>query len=379
MQQKDNFIHTLGDTLYHLQSIPHDGVILLGDFNDRQMNWEREHNNSELKNELYDLVSSVNMTQVINEPTHYSHSTWNLLDLIITSSPNDITQCGTLPPIGSSHHSVVYCKTQCITCDKCHERIVWDYKHADWNKLNDEIEQRKLQSIVPMYEDIDKCYEHWLSGFLDILRKYIPMRPVNIKTKDKPWITSEVKRLIRHHDRLFNKYKQTRSQRHHDIYRIAKYEARISIDQAKEHHRNRLAEKLADPHYTPKDYWKLNHQLLGNSQHTHIPALLHEGHAVTEPQENAELFNAFFASHSSTPTNDILTDRHSARREICSMNNFQITVNETRCILQKLNTNKANGPDHISNTILKMTAQAIAPSLTALMNRSLTLQQYPED
>ena len=56
------------------------------------------------------LVSRHGLSQIINEPTRITDQTASLLDLIITDVPNDIIQTGTLSPVGTSDHAVVFCK-----------------------------------------------------------------------------------------------------------------------------------------------------------------------------------------------------------------------------------------------------------------------------
>ena len=53
-----------------------------------------------------------------------------------------------------------------------------------------------------------------------------------------------------------------------------------------------------------------------------------------------------------------------------------ITVQEVISVIKKLNPNKANGDDNISNRILKETREEIAPSLCTLFNKSIRQEKY---
>ena len=55
------------------------------------------------------------------------------------------------------------------------------------------------------------------------------------------------------------------------------------------------------------------------------------------------------------------------------------TVEEVQHMLQRLDTEKANGPDAISARMLNHTASAIAPSVTELFNLSIRTGQLPKD
>ena len=52
------------------------------------------------------------------------------------------------------------------------------------------------------------------------------------------------------------------------------------------------------------------------------------------------------------------------------------TVIET---LKAANSNKATGPDNIPVRVLKIAAEILSPSLTAIFNRSLSMGIYPDD
>jgi hypothetical protein len=65
----------------------YDTLLILGDFNDRCLQWNDDHNLSELRARLRDLTSMNNLYQMITEPTHYTDHSAYLLDLIFTDSP----------------------------------------------------------------------------------------------------------------------------------------------------------------------------------------------------------------------------------------------------------------------------------------------------
>ena len=61
-----------------------------------------------------------------------------------------------------------------------------------------------------------------------------------------------------------------------------------------------------------------------------------------------------------------------------SLGNFQITIEEVHTILKSLDKNKSSGPDEIPPIVLSQCANYLAPSLCALINKSLELGQFPE-
>ena len=55
-----HFMQSITDSIIQINGLGHSGIFLLGDFNDRRQTWSSDHN-SELKNELFDLVTSMNI------------------------------------------------------------------------------------------------------------------------------------------------------------------------------------------------------------------------------------------------------------------------------------------------------------------------------
>ena len=59
--------------------------------------------------------------------------------------------------------------------------------------------------------------------------------------------------------------------------------------------------------------------------------------------------------------------------------NIDCSVNEVKCHLLKLKTNKSPGPDHIAPCILKSCALELAPSITYIVNKSFTTGLLPDE
>jgi hypothetical protein len=89
------------------------------------------------------------------------------------------------------------------------------------------------------------------------------------------------------------------------------------------------------------------------SKQARTPNILEYGINLTDGKDKAQAFNSLFASHSSKPSNDDLNERHILPRVSSTMTSFTINDEERKQVISKLNNRKANGPDNISNTILR--------------------------
>ena len=125
------------------------------------------------------------------------------------------------------------------------------------------------------------------------------------------------------------KFKRKRTLWYEQCYINARYQARKAIDEAKMNHLNKHTEKLSAPDILPKDFWKINKQLLGTKHQSRIPAIQVNNKTITDAQEKAQSFNNLFASHSREPANDSVDENHVPPRVNCFMNTFVITEEET--------------------------------------------------
>ena len=99
----------------------------------------------------------------------------------------------------------------------------------------------------------------------------------------------------------------------------------------------------------------------------------HNGSAINDDQEKAEVLNSFFAEcfNSSLPSLSSGENFCSNEEDDVCPDDFLCYEEEVLELLQSIDTTKANGPDGISGTMLKATAYAIFPSVTALFNKSI--------
>ena len=88
-------------------------------------------------------------------------------------------------------------------------------------------------------------------------------------------------------------------------------------------------------------------------------------------QEKADALNLFVCKNFNESISPITPLDSNYENDPCP--NLLCTVEEVTSMLSSLDTTKASGPDGISGKMLKQTATAIAPSITALFNLSIKI------
>ena len=215
---------------------------------------------------------------------------------------------------------------------------------------------------------------------METCKAHIPNRIVKIRPLDKPWITTQVKKALTVRNRLYKRFKRTRFPRHYEDWKRSAKDANFQMSQAKAAHKEKIRSLLMNTNCGEKNYWKIAKQVYGNKKIMGIPALVVGDTMVSTSTEKAKHFTKYFASQQTLPQ---LPFNHRLPPIIFNtdqrLSSIQTTPVEVLKILKSLKLGKANGPDGISNRLLKETSDAIAAPLAILYNKSFDLAKVPKE
>ena len=109
-----------------------------------------------------------------------------------------------------------------------------------------------------------------------------------------------------------------------------------------------------------------------------IPPIIEGIEIISKSCDKANIFNCHFALKSKLPKNlpmlppfQYLTNK--------TLSEISTNELEVKCIITELNPNKANGPDTISNKVLKIVKDEISPILASIFNQSLSSGEFPNE
>ncbi len=100
-------------------------LLLMGDFNYREINWEDSYSDAEGK-EFMNTVNDCFLTQHVIKPTRGK----NILDLVLTSEPGMVEEITVECPVVDSDHNVLLRKFNSFTYIENKERKYYGYKNA---------------------------------------------------------------------------------------------------------------------------------------------------------------------------------------------------------------------------------------------------------
>ena len=217
---------------------------------------------------------------------------------------------------------------------------------------------------------------------LDILNKHAPIVNIKVKGNNIPYVTSELKSMIRQRDYLRAKANKTGS----CILRQAYDQIKTKVSQKfYSSRKNYYTNKIEQHKDNMKNTWKILKHAIGRTHKTvGIDKVSMEGIEITDKKQIAERCNEHFVSVGQKLASDIEnTDAHSPTahmKPVKAKFSFKpISVPQVIRIIKKLLNSKAAGIHGIPNKTLKETADIIGPSLTDIFNFSVLTKVFPDD
>lgn len=249
--------------------------------------------------------------------------------------------------------------------------MVYNYKNGDFDTLRATLRCLPLLDLVESESDIDSAWNMWKDLFLSTVDAHIP----KIKAKSSykpPYITEEIIHALRKKETIRKRAKSTNSPSLWNRFRDLRRSIKSMIRSKKREHISSLASSVKDK---PKDFWRFfKAKTTGSSLHD---ILTHSNEQFTTSKRKADAFNKFFAStfHPAKPNSCYFYYTWCGYTRGCFDHNRRNSFYQ----LSNLSSNKTTGPDEISGRLLKECSNEIAPSLTALFNKSLALGKVPRE
>jgi len=171
---------------------------------------------------LLTLLDDFHLQQLVDDPTRYSHSSSNILDLVAVSHPALISNLSVEREF-CDHCYISFCfsKHLCDYSDVTRSRKVYLYGKSNFDAIRSDMHdfQSKFFSSTPKSRTVN---DNWLS-FKDALSssitKHVPTKLVKSSDKWPVWLTCSVCRSIKHRDAAAKLAKKSDLLKDRDKYR----------------------------------------------------------------------------------------------------------------------------------------------------------------
>ena len=357
---------------------PDDNLIILGDFNYPEIKWETltsPANVTHKATEFLNTVESNQLTQLIDNPTHY-RTTQNptLIDLVLVKDSEIVNEVSYDAPFGKSHHQILALSLNIKTTSiqQTSERLMWNKGNFDDMRVS--VNNVNWDELLNEETDINCWINEITNVILDAQEQYVPKRKINTNTKSKRTFQAPITLLdkIRLKRKLFKIYKKYPTIQNYNAYARARNQVKWGVKKAKKLKEKSIAQEIKN---NPKMFFRYVNSKIKPKEG--VSNLVKEDGKLTENnQEKTEVLNNFFQSvYTSEDKNNIPTFEKKTDKVISTIS---VTENDMYNALKNLNPNKSQGPDLLHPRILKELAKQLSYPLKKLFDRTMLEGNIPK-
>ena len=369
------------------QRYPSAQLVFLGDFNAHHGEWLYPYQDTDhAGRETYKFSVTYGLSQLVQEPTRIpdvaGHTAY-CLDLLLTTDPDRYT-VSVSPPLGTSDHCLVKSVSHHSPPDFSPKgtRRVWRYKSAEWDEMRNFYASYPWRQVCFTSNDPSRCADAISSVILQGMEYFIPFADISLETKARPWFNAECIRAEKLKHEAYLAWADARRSKAVDLqslkkaYNTAAKSSKKVFRRARFDHIGRIGDRLAKYPSGCKAFWSLAKSVEENFCRPSLPPLRKSNGALAHTaREKADLFANLFAEYSRLDSNGKIPPQIPPLGP--KMRPIHIYQKEVLKCLQKLDVNKASGPDGIPAIVLKHCAAELSPVLTRLFRLSLETGKVP--
>ncbi|XP_042144710.1 uncharacterized protein LOC121834875, partial [Ixodes scapularis] len=264
------YLHSLYD--YMLANIKSDTIIMAGDINMPEINWDSLHPGLDTADVIIDMLFAFNLTQIVREPTRVQGSSRSLLDVVFLSDHFPWAQTCVEVVEGISDHKIFVCTVPVRSSAISHgcAKYVLDFYKADDASIQTYL-AREFNDFQELYDGTDiSIHELWqkLKSIINhCITKYIPSKRKMIR-KLNPWISCEIIHLKRKLKRLRKSSKKRPLTNHNPTTSELSRLLKLKIKEAKHKYYNITLHNFMKA--SPQKFW--NHIIPTKSKTSNISA-----------------------------------------------------------------------------------------------------------
>lgn len=335
-----------------------DDVIILGDMNINIYNDSSRHTSLYL-----DTIGELGLSQLISEPTRGS----SLLDHILVSNEDRVIESGVIFS-DVSDHDIIFAiisvtKQQIVTEYVTHR----DFRHFDRTAFTTDLINLHLDLIV-YTPDIDSKVSILTNAITVLFEKHAPLKTSRITKSPMPWITHNIRSLMKIRDKAKLKYKNTKNSSDYEHYKQMRNFTTKSLSLEK---RAYFQNKFKD-NDSKVIYKELHNLNIVKSKATKIPR------NIATPNELNDYFTSVPAGDSTDDTDVLALYPSFVRQNIDAQFDFTTVSDETIVQLLAGVKSRAAGHDGINIDMVKMCCPHIIPYLVNIINSCILENYFPK-
>ena len=343
--------------------------IILGDFNINQL----DKKSPMFKHFYSNITQPLSLTQVVTKSTRITQQSETLIDLILTSFPENCRGQGATDLPGISDHHMVY-MNYAVAKPKAEKKMVTrrdqrnfaqedflaDCSNTDWDRINI-FAENDVENKVKLVEKM----------FGDIVNKHAPMKTFIEKHKQSNWITKKIEKAMDKRDKLKHKANMTGKNEDNRAFKIHRNKVSHMVRKAQKKYFNTEINKCIK---NPKLFYNniKKNGIIENKKHK------------AECRHSATYINQVFLENNNKKVddakinNEIQTILQNTKNHTNTFKFREVSIFEIKKIIKSLKSN-SSGHDDISSFFIKTAIDYIAAPLCTIINASLKHRIFPEN
>jgi hypothetical protein len=164
------------------------------------------------------FARSVDMSQIITDPTRITGTTRSLIDLVFVNNQHRIVDSGVVS-LSLSDHSLVYCVVKSGVKKAPPRTIEYrSYKSFNANTFIQDMNNVPWH-VVENESDIDSAVLMWNKLFCDIADAHAPVKRRRVKGTQVPWMNSKISEAMQDRDYHHRKAAKSNKTYHWNMYK----------------------------------------------------------------------------------------------------------------------------------------------------------------
>ena len=268
-------------------------VLLAGDFNAPDIDWQNPETSSTCKTSerLLEIIDEHDLTQLVQEPTRRQGEIQNILDLVLSNNKNLGRNVTIIPGI-SDHDMVLFTVRPSCKKKRNVKRKIYCSKRANCIRIKEELKALSNDLIQnTKHEMVDRKWDKFEYSVRRIMDTHIPHK-MTTSRHNLPWFNRTLRREGRAKQRLYNKAKKSGNPTHWHQFRAARKRLHQNLKTARDIY---VSEYLGDAiEENPKRFWSYVKQL--KQDNLGVADLEIDGKLISDGQTKSEILNKQFSS-----------------------------------------------------------------------------------
>ena len=268
----------------------------------------------------------MNPQQLIKEPTRITATTESLLDVILVSDPSSGCMSGVINDPISDHlpvYVVLKLKSPKISP---HYVSVRSYKNYDPENFTFDLASHS-DSLLSVFAapDVNSKLGIFNNAFRQVLDAHAPVKTVKIRSRPCPFVTEEIKDLMKIRSRLHRRFLLTRNEFDLAEYKISRNSLRKALTEAEKHH---TYQEVQNNMNNSRSLWKVINNI--------VPSKTQEKLVYSKDLKTvANEFNSYFSSVGSR-TAEAVAKLALENNIICSNSSHDAIVQMAYCFFFRI-------------------------------------------